>query len=134
MMAKSNRLGPRTYPTPGTIDHRPLQEGCLGHLPARKPCVECPLSRTSTPGYLGGYTPQQYIDVLHEIGDIACHLSPGFPNNRAEQRSCTGVAMFRANVGVVALANNARAAVNHVGADTEAAFASDAEFLAHHSI
>jgi hypothetical protein len=133
-MKKPTRLDPRTFPAPGTIDHRPMKSGAFGHLPAKKPCIECPLSRTAKPGYLGGYTPSQYIDVLHGIGDIACHLSPGFiARDPAEQRSCTGVAMFRANIGGIALADNAQAAVDHVGADAEAVFATDAAFIAHHA-
>jgi hypothetical protein len=63
--------------------------------PSRAPCAECPLRRTSLPGALGGYTVAQYIEILHGIADIACHMSPGFPNNRALQRSCTGIAMYR---------------------------------------
>jgi hypothetical protein len=114
-----------------TIDHRPVKPGKFGRLPTKKPCVDCPLARTATPGALGGYTVQQYVDVLYSFADIACHLSPGFPNNLPEQRSCTGVAMFRANLGIPASGQAAKA-VRHVGANREAAFASLEEFTAHH--
>lgn len=114
-----------------TIDHRPVKPGKFGRLPTKKPCVDCPLARTSKPGALGGYTVQQYLEVLYSRADIACHLSPGFPNNLEEQRSCTGVAMYRANAGVPTFGNAARA-VRHVDADREAAFASLEEFTAHH--
>jgi hypothetical protein len=114
------------------IDHRPIQSGAFGNLPTRRPCVECPLRRDAKPGHLGGYTAEQYVDVLHGIADIACHLSPGFPHNRAEQRSCTGVAMYRANLRVWPLADNALAAVDHVGRDRAAVFDDPLAFIRHH--
>lgn len=114
------------------IDHTPMRQGGFGNLPTKRPCIECPLRRDSKPGALGGYEPWQYIEVLHSIGDIACHLSPGFPHNPAEQRSCTGVAMYRANCEVTPLARNSQAAVDHVGIDRVAVFDDPAEFLYHH--
>jgi hypothetical protein len=114
-----------------TIDHRPVVPGKFGRLPTKKPCIDCPLARTATPGALGGYTVQQYLDVLNSFADIACHLSPGFPNNLPEQRSCTGVAMFRANVNIPASGQAAKA-VRHVGVDRKAVFANPGEFAAHH--
>lgn len=115
------------------IDHRPIKSGRFERLPAHRACVECPLRRTAEPGRLGGYTVQQYLDVLHGIADLACHLSPGFPSDPQAQRSCTGVAQYRANVGVNGLARNAQAAVDHVGPNTSAVFASPREFARHHS-
>lgn len=116
-----------------TIDHRPIRAGAFGHLPTRRPCVECPLRRDAKAGALGGYTVQQYLDVLHSPADLACHLSPGFPTLIAEQRSCTGVAMYRANTGIKPW-GHAAAAVAHVGADRDAVFASPAEFARHHKV
>lgn len=114
-------------------DHKPIKRGRFGRPPAKAPCIECPLSRQAKPGALGGYTVQQYLDVLHGIADLACHLSPGFKAKRPEdQRSCTGVAMYRANVGGIFLSVNAREAVERVGANADLAFASAAEFRAHH--
>jgi hypothetical protein len=117
------------------IDHRPLKHGKFGHLPAKVPCNECPLSRKSKPMFLGGYTPAQYLEVLHGIADLACHLSKGFDvQNPEAQRSCTGVAMYRANTGVAMLADNSRAAMEHVGPNTKLVFASPIEFVSHHNI
>ena len=71
--------------------------------------------------------------VLHGPADIACHLSKGFAEgNRAEQRSCTGVAVYRANCGLKPLGANAMDAVRHVKPNRELVFASPAEFLRHH--
>lgn len=104
-------------------------------LPA--PCVECPLRRDSASGYLGGYTPQMYLDILHSPASIACHCSPGFhQGDIPRQRHCTGVAAFRANVGYVAKINGQESVAHEstvfVGPDTETYFATDEEFVAHH--
>ena len=101
------------------------------------PCIQCPLRRDSAAGYLGGYTPQMYLDILHGPASIACHCSPGFrEGDLAQQHHCTGVAAFRANVGHIAQMND-RATVAHastllVGPDPDLFFASDAEFVTHH--
>lgn len=68
------------------------------------PCVECPLRRDSTPGYLGGYSPELYLEAMRSGASLACHMTPGFKaNDIARQRHCTGVAAFRANTGIVAM-------------------------------
>lgn len=97
-------------------------------------CAECPLRRDSAPGYLGGYSPEMYIDVLHGPASIACHKF--LKNPLDQQHVCTGVAAFRANVGHVCKINGhitgAQDSTDFVGPDRENFFASDAEFLAHH--
>lgn len=121
----------KRYPEPGTIDHKPIKPGHFGELPSKLPCVECPLTRASIPGRLGGYTVGQYLDILHSPADIACHLSPGFPKVLETQRSCTGVAMYRANCGIEA-GGHAQQATEHVGPNRELSFAAPREFVAHH--
>lgn len=121
----------KSYPEPGTIDHRPIKLGRFGELPTRLPCVECPLARASIPGRLGGYTVQQYLDILHSRADIACHLSPGFPKVMATQRSCTGVAMYRANCGVIA-GGHAEEATRFIGRNYDLVFSHQREFRSHH--
>ena len=112
--------------------------GRFGKEPAKMPCNECPLRRDSVPGHLGGYTPQMYIDVLHGDADLACHLSKGFQEGeREQQRSCTGVAMYRANTHCLPLGTNARDAILSVVAedgDRSNVFASPEEFRAHHTV
>jgi hypothetical protein len=117
---------------PSDVSEIVLVEGSFGKPPARVPCKECPLARASTPGYLGGYTPEMYLAVLHGPADIACHMSKGFPANRSEQRSCTGVAMYRANVGHWPAGANAADAVAWTGQNMELAFATADEFKKHH--
>lgn len=100
------------------------------------PCAECPLRKDATPGYLGGYTPEMYIDVLRSPASIACHSSPGFQEgNISTQRHCTGVAAFRANVGHVCMVNGFPTTAHYstvkIGHD-ERFFESDESFIAHH--
>lgn len=122
----------KRYPEPGMIDHKEIKSGKLGELPSKLPCVECPVARASVPGQLGGYTAEQYLYILHSYADIACHLSPGFPKKLATQRSCTGVAMYRANCGVKA-GGHAAEAIEHIGENTELSFANQSEFRTHHT-
>lgn len=106
------------------------------------PCVECPFRRDSAPGYLGGYTPEMYMDVTFSPASLACHKSNGFHEGEIErQRVCTGIAAFRANTGHIAsiLTNHSGAvptaaheSTKFVGSDTETYFATAEEFCAHH--
>lgn len=102
-------------------------------------CVECPLRRDSTPGYLGGYSPEMYLEAMRSGVSIACHMSPGFnANDIATQRHCTGVAAFRANTGVVAMvdghltvAHESTVAIGNTSL-VSFVFASEDDFVAHH--
>lgn len=105
------------------------------------PCVECPLRRDSAPGYLGGYTPEMYLEVMFSPASIACHSSPGFHEGEVgKQHHCTGVAAFRANVGWIASVEHngvmmptyAHQSTREIGSDTEHYFASAQEFYDHH--
>lgn len=105
------------------------------------PCIECPLRLDSAPGYLGGYTPEMYLEVLFSPASIACHSSPGFHEGVIEtQRHCTGVAAFRANVGHVCsvptpvglMPTTAHRSTQLIGSDTAHYFATAEDFVAHH--
>jgi hypothetical protein len=104
--------------------------------PAKIPCRECPLRRDAAPGFLGGYTPEMYIAVLHSPASLACHCSKGFHTGEiGKQRHCTGVAGYRANVGILrgAAADTATRAMENYPRDlTEDFFSSPEEFYAHH--
>jgi hypothetical protein len=80
----------------------------FGHMPTKRPCNECPLRRSQPSGALGGYSPEGYIKLLHSAVQVACHLSKGFIKSGGtgcydEQRHCTGVAIYRKNVGPACL-------------------------------
>ena len=114
-----------------TVTHETM--GCANKVP----CIECPLRRTSAPGYLGGYTPEMYLDIMFSPASIACHMSPGFRTGEiSKQKHCTGVAAFRANVGFIAgmhgIASHAHGSTKEVGHDEDEFFASPQEFVAHH--
>lgn len=127
--------------------HTKESTGGLRIIPARMKranpvlCVECPLRRDSTPGYLGGYTPQMYLDIMASGASIACHMTPGFQAGIIDrQHHCTGVAAFRANTGFVAMvrgvitaAHDSTLFVAGLPGILGRVFASAAEFLAHHT-
>lgn len=105
------------------------------------PCVECPLRKDSASGYLGGYTPEMYLEILYSPASIACHSSPGFHEGVIEtQRHCTGVAAFRANVGYVCsvptphglVPTTAHESTKLIGSDTEHYFDTPEAFVEHH--
>lgn len=127
---KRTPMAEREYPS---VEKPILTTGRFGLLPAKVPCAECPLARTAEPGALGGYTVMQYIEVLMGPADLACHMSKGFPDDRAEQRSCTGVAMFRANCEIKPKGLNALEAVESIGPNRELVFDSLLGFYRHHT-
>lgn len=54
------------------------------------PCHDCPMRRkVAIPGWLGGSTPQEYVDLLHSDALIMCHTEKG--------PQCAGAAIYRAN-------------------------------------
>jgi hypothetical protein len=140
---------PRKKPTPRAecefgnkhtkTDTGPLITVAKGMQEAiQTPCAECPLRRDAPAGHLGGYSPEMYLGVLYSPASIACHLSPGFKEGRLEeQRHCTGVAAFRANVGHVcggvAHPSKAHDSTVLVGADPDTFFATPEEFVVYHT-
>ena len=131
-------------PSKGYYGKKPVKEaeGVGGYrlvaepmqLPHPEPCVECPLRRDAQPGYLGGYTPEMYVQVLHSPALIACHNSPGFHTGEVgKQRQCTGVCAYRANsaVPIAECYKAAVAGVEAIGKD-DRFFAQPGEFIAYH--
>lgn len=115
-----------------------LQLVPVGMKPApHSPCRECPFRRDATPGYLGGYTPEMYMDIVRSPASIACHLSNGFQTREIEtQHHCYGAAAFRANIGHVCqmdgIPTHAHESTMRVGSDNVTFLGTDAEFIAHH--
>lgn len=112
-------------------------------LAKEKSCRECPFRRDSAPGYLGGYSPEMYLDAVLSPQSLSCHCSPGFHDRVIEtQLHCTGLAAFRANLGWIAsvrlpngmtVPSNAHKSTQAVGCDTEQYFATCDEFYQHHT-
>jgi hypothetical protein len=107
----------------------------------RTACAECPGRTDSHAGYLGGYTPEMYIQMIYSPASVACHSSPGFrTGDIAKQRHCTGVCAVRANWDVDKMLNPRNSAAiaamivrDTYGPDLKADFfATPAEFVEHH--
>jgi hypothetical protein len=86
----------------------------------RQPCSDCPFARTALEGWLGGYTPEEWVMVLHSERIIPCHTMIG--------PQCAGAAIYRANVGK--LPRDRR--VLRLPCDEEVVFAWAEEFMDHH--
>lgn len=104
--------------------------------PVAKPCRECPWRRDSTWGYLGPHTAQEWVEQAHGEAIIACHMTikdvePGGDGdwNHPAMRQCRGAAIFRRNVGK----NHRRPDVPSGPHDTETVFATNGEFIDHHT-
>lgn len=85
------------------------------------PCSDCPWTRESLPGWVGGSTVDEWIAIAHSdhIGD--CHILTG--------AQCAGLAVYRANV-----CKSARdPEVLKLPRDTSAVFSTPLEFQAHHT-
>lgn len=85
-----------------------------------KACSDCPWSRDSLPGWLGGNTAQEWIGFAHTETLIPCHVLDG--------AECAGAAIYRRNAGKLV-----RPGLLRLPADKDAVFATPMEFLAHHS-
>lgn len=86
-----------------------------------KPCSDCPFARSALNGWLGGSTPQEYIQLAHSDNQIDCHTLDG--------PQCAGAAIYRAN-----MAKSVRdPQVLRLPADRERVFKNPMEFIEHHS-
>jgi hypothetical protein len=85
-----------------------------------KPCSDCPWRRDSLSGWLGGATPQQWIQTAHSDSTVSCHTLKGV--------QCAGIAVYRANVCKMAYPPNMK-----LPADRERVFARPDQFIEHHS-
>lgn len=86
----------------------------------KKPCSDCPWSRDSLPGWLGGETVEAWLAEAHSDNEIPCHTLKG--------AQCAGSAIYRRNV----LKTPRDAGVLRLEADRELVFATPSEFKEHH--
>jgi hypothetical protein len=56
----------------------------------KRPCSDCPWSRGALPGWLGGFTVDEWLAAAHGEEHIDCHTLKG--------AQCAGAAIYRANV------------------------------------
>ena len=86
----------------------------------KRPCSDCPWSRESLPGWLGGVSVDTWLKEAHGNMDIPCHTLKG--------AQCAGAAIYRTNVCKLHVADG----VLLLPADRERVFATPLEFKAHH--
>ncbi len=98
----------------------------------RVPCTECPYSRKTEPGKLGGSMPAVFIGQALGPFLLSCHMDPDYEkNNRSPALlQCAGAAIFRANIGAAPLLP---AALMKLETNIDLVFATPAEFLVHHA-
>lgn len=99
-----------------------------------KVCAECPWSRQSKPGHLGGSEPEVYIGQATGAFFLPCHLtysadSENIRDNLDCTGGCAGAAIYRANVGID---HRLPDEIHKLPADHGPVFSSPVEFLAHH--
>lgn len=87
----------------------------------KQACSDCPWSRASLPGWLGGNSAQEWIGFAHTETYIPCHVLDG--------AECAGAAVYRANVSKLP-----RPGLLRLPADRKAVFATPVEFLEHHKM
>lgn len=56
----------------------------------REPCSDCPFRRDALAGWLGGNTPEEFVQMAHTDAPYPCHTVIG-PH-------CAGLATYRANI------------------------------------
>lgn len=100
----------------------------------QQPCKNCPFSRASEPGALGGSPPETFIGQAAGPFVLPCHSHCDFddPNWKAkilETPQCAGAAIFRSHINVTPYLP---AALHTLPSNTDRVFSSSAEFLAHH--
>jgi hypothetical protein len=99
-----------------------------GQPAVNSPCMDCPWRRDSSPGWLGPYTAQEWIEMAHSDVPIACHRTIATPESGWDGAlQCAGSASFRANVAKSP--RDPRVAQQPPRDDV---FQSNAEFIDHH--
>lgn len=106
-----------------------LPEACV------TPCNECPWRRKSAPGWLGPFTAEEWLALVHSDVPIACHVTipeGGHDDDWSQPglRQCAGAAQFRANVFKSPRNPQVARAAER---DEETVFKWNDEFLAHHA-
>ncbi len=94
------------------------------------PCNDCPWRREATRGWLGPFSAEEWIAIVHSDAPVACHQTlngqKGWDAPGVKQ--CRGAAIFRENV----CKSPRDPSVVTGPLDKESVFAWNDEFLAHH--
>lgn len=87
---------------------------------AQTPCEDCPFSRESMPGWLGGGTVDEWLALAHGEVSSECHVK--------HTQQCAGLAIYRANVGK----RPRDPLLLRLPSNKKACFSTIREFIAHH--
>lgn len=85
-------------------------------------CSDCPWSRKSLPGWLGGEPADTWIKEAHSDSLVPCHV--------ISNQQCAGIAIYRANV----CKTPRYPGVLRLPANSTSVFSTPAEFIQHHQI
>lgn len=85
------------------------------------PCHDCPWRRDSIRGWLGGFEPEDFVELAHSDLPVECHT--------IAQKECAGITIYRANVCKVPKGTSFILPV-----DREKVFAAPHQFVEHHNI
>lgn len=88
----------------------------------QKPCSDCPWSRDSLRGWLGGTSIEGWLKAAHGETRIECHTLIG--------AQCAGAAIYRRNVCKLPVDKTAL----RLPSDCEHVFSRPMEFMEHHDV
>lgn len=94
-------------------------QAAKGKVQHTQPCSDCPMARSSLNGWLGGATPQEYVQLAHSDAVVDCHA--------IRKTQCAGMSIYRANV-----CKRRDPPQLQLPKDTSKVFATPMEFIAHH--
>lgn len=104
-----------------------------GSKSMKKPCKDCPFSRTVKPGALGGSPAATFVGQGHGPFYLPCHKTcdfddPNWKDNVTGPKQCAGAAMYRANIERAELMPNSLLKLPK----SDLVFGSPEELFAHH--
>jgi hypothetical protein len=98
----------------------------------KTPCAECPWRTVCTPGWLGGFTAEQYADPVQENEVPACHLRDHGPEND-NTAFCVGALSVMANSCISAWKSPGGDAAKQIIGRRDDTFRHPALFYEHHT-
>lgn len=105
-----------------------------------RPCSECPFRRKSAPGWLGPWEPSEVMTTIR-YASFPCHRTIPYDDvslDHPRLQSCAGAALMLCNMMTLSrdpdITVHQRALRDDPSADFGAVFASEREFLDHHTL
>lgn len=95
-------------------------DAVIGKVQHKNPCSDCPWSRDSIPGWLGGSSTEDWVKVAHSDSLSFCHV--------IHNQQCAGLAIYRRNV-----CKQVIPPLLELPADKKKVFGFPTEFVEHHA-